>query len=76
MHDETHPVIVQDLGSTDAVATARNDLQTTLGSPYQDRRINPCPVPGQQNCAFQTGPYIFLGQSEPSAMRMFSTTPS
>jgi len=46
----------------------RNDLQTTLGSPYQDRRINPCPVPGQQNCAFQTGPYIFLGQSEPSEL--------
>jgi iron complex outermembrane recepter protein len=57
-----------DIGWAVGAQYRRNDLQTTLGSPYQDRRINPCPVPGQQNCAFQTGPYIFLGQSEPSEL--------
>ena len=36
-----------------------------LGSNFYDRAITPCPVPGVTNCAIQTGPYMFLGQSQP-----------
>ncbi|WP_333587361.1 TonB-dependent receptor domain-containing protein, partial [Phenylobacterium sp.] len=46
----------------------RNELQTTLFSPFQDSRVTPCPVPGVTTCAFPTGPYIFLGQSTPSQL--------
>ncbi|MDP1617061.1 TonB-dependent receptor domain-containing protein [Phenylobacterium sp.] len=46
----------------------RNELQTTLNSPFQDARVTPCPVVGVTTCAFATGPYIFLGQSRPSQL--------
>ena len=32
-------------------------------SPFQNSQITPCPVVGVTNCAFPTGPYIFLGQN-------------
>jgi outer membrane receptor protein involved in Fe transport len=32
-------------------------------SPFQDSQITPCPVVGVTNCAFPTGPFIFLGQN-------------
>jgi iron complex outermembrane recepter protein len=34
-------------------------------SPFYDARVTPCPVVGVTNCAFKTGPYIFLGQNIP-----------
>lgn len=37
-------------------------------SDFQDARVTPCPVVGQTNCAFPTGPYIFLGQSRPTSL--------
>lgn len=43
-------------------------FQTTLRSSNQDQRVTPCPVPGVTNCAFATGPYIFLGQSVPQTL--------
>ncbi|WOX07041.1 TonB-dependent receptor plug domain-containing protein [Microbulbifer pacificus] len=30
--------------------------------------ITPCPTPGQTNCAFPTGPFIFQGQTVPSRL--------
>ena len=57
-----------DIGWAAGAQYRRSELENSLGSAYQDRRINPCPVPGQLNCAVQTGPYIFLGQSTPSRL--------
>jgi iron complex outermembrane receptor protein len=45
-----------------------SDFQSSLKSPFQDSRVTPCPVPGQTNCAFPTGPYIFLGQGTPQQL--------
>jgi iron complex outermembrane recepter protein len=36
-----------------------------IGSPFYNQNITPCPVVGVNNCAFKTGPYIFLGQNQP-----------
>ncbi|WP_293902647.1 TonB-dependent receptor [Phenylobacterium sp.] len=36
-----------------------------IGSPFYNAQITPCPVVGVTNCAFKTGPYIFLGQNIP-----------
>ncbi len=44
------------------------DFQSTLRSPFQDVRVNPCPIPGATNCALATGPYIFLGQGTPTEL--------
>ncbi|MDZ4374760.1 MAG: TonB-dependent receptor [Phenylobacterium sp.] len=44
------------------------DFQSTLRSPFQDVRVNPCPVPGVNTCALATGPYIFLGQGTPQQL--------
>lgn len=41
---------------------------TTLGSPFKDRRITPCPKPGVTTCAFPTGPYIFDSPTAPSEL--------
>lgn len=35
-----------------------------IDSPFYNSEITPCPVVGVTNCAFQTGPYIFLGQNK------------
>lgn len=43
----------------------RLDYNQRIGSPFYDARVTPCPVSGVTNCAFQTGPYIFLGQNIP-----------
>ena len=49
-----------------AGAQWRSSEQTRrLGSNFYDRNITPCPVPGDTSCAIQTGPYMFLGQSQP-----------
>jgi iron complex outermembrane recepter protein len=34
------------------------------GLGLNDRNISPCAIPGTFNCAVQTGPYVFLGQSQ------------
>ncbi len=34
-------------------------------SPFYNANLTPCPIVGQTNCAFPTGPYIFLGQNIP-----------
>ncbi|MFN3574042.1 MAG: TonB-dependent receptor plug domain-containing protein [Phenylobacterium sp.] len=57
-----------DIGWAVGAQYRRNELQTTLFSPFQDSRVTPCPVPGVTTCAFPTGPYIFLGQSTPSQL--------
>ncbi|MBL8556356.1 MAG: TonB-dependent receptor, partial [Phenylobacterium sp.] len=44
------------------------DFQSSLRSPFQDSRVTPCPIIGQTNCAFPTGPYIFLGQGTPQQL--------
>ena len=44
------------------------DFQSTLRSPFQDVRVNPCPVQGVTTCALPTGPYIFLGQGTPQQL--------
>ncbi len=36
-----------------------------IDSPYYNAQVTPCPVVGTTNCAFKTGPYIFLGQNIP-----------
>lgn len=41
------------------------DFRQRLGSLFADATVTPCPVSGQTNCAFRTGPYIFLGQNIP-----------
>ena len=38
-------------------------------SPFYDANITPCPVVGVTNCAFRTGPYIFLGQNIPLSLK-------
>lgn len=45
-----------------------SDFQSSLRSPFQDSRVAPCPVIGATNCAFPTGPYIFLGQGTPQQL--------
>lgn len=35
-----------------------------IDSPFYNAEITPCPVVGVTNCAFPTGPYIFLGQNK------------
>ncbi|MHA6316293.1 TonB-dependent receptor domain-containing protein [Altererythrobacter sp. CAU 1778] len=34
------------------------------GLRLNDRNVNPCPVIGDTTCAVQTGPFVFLGQSQ------------
>ncbi len=41
------------------------DYNQSLGSDFYNANITPCPTPGVTNCAFKTGPYIFLGQNIP-----------
>lgn len=41
------------------------DYNQRIGSPFYNAQVTPCPVAGVTNCAFQTGPYIFLGQNIP-----------
>jgi len=41
------------------------DFDQDIPNPLQNALVTPCPVPGVTNCAFRTGPYIFLGQSIP-----------
>ena len=36
-----------------------------IGNANYNANLTPCPTPGVQNCAFRTGPYIFLGQNIP-----------
>lgn len=36
-----------------------------VGPESYDARVTPCPVAGVTNCAVRTGPYIYLGQSNP-----------
>lgn len=47
----------------------RSEFRTRINSDYYDKRITPCPVSGVTTCAFQTGPYYFLGQAVPSYLR-------
>ena len=35
---------------------------------FSDRTRNPCPVLGDQSCAVEQGPFIFLGQNQPVAV--------
>jgi iron complex outermembrane receptor protein len=41
------------------------DYNQRIASPFYNAQVTPCPVVGVTNCAFQTGPYIFLGQNIP-----------
>ncbi|HEX7945462.1 MAG TPA: TonB-dependent receptor [Phenylobacterium sp.] len=40
----------------------------SIGSKFYDANVTPCPVAGTTNCAFKTGPYIFLGQNIPLSL--------
>jgi iron complex outermembrane receptor protein len=41
------------------------DFKQAIPNDFYDARVTPCPVVGVTNCAFKTGPYIFLGQNVP-----------
>jgi iron complex outermembrane receptor protein len=45
------------------------DFRQAIPDPLYDARITPCPVVGATNCAFPTGPYIFLGQNQPLELK-------
>lgn len=47
----------------------RTKYDSRTSNDLSDPRITPCPVPGDTSCAFQTGPYIFLGQFLPQDLR-------
>jgi len=44
------------------------DYTQRIGSKFYNADITPCPVVGVTNCAFRTGPYIFLGQNIPLSL--------
>jgi iron complex outermembrane receptor protein len=44
------------------------DYQTRVNNPLTDAQVNPCPIPGDNTCPSQVGPFIFLGQFIPQEL--------
>ena len=57
-----------DIGWAAGTQYRKITFDQAIGSPYYDANQTPCPVVGVTNCAFKTGPYIFLGQNIPLAL--------
>ena len=54
-----------DIGWAAGTQYRKITYEQSVGSPFYDANVTPCPVSGVTTCAFKTGPYIFLGQNIP-----------
>ncbi|WP_309603992.1 TonB-dependent receptor domain-containing protein [Phenylobacterium sp.] len=48
------------------IQTRTEEARSTVASDLADSRVTPCPVVGVTTCAIKTGPFIFLGQGQPT----------